>query len=542
MLNLLRRLFDENIRNFTSQSAARQAGVIGIGAGLLAFLILVFFLLTQEAYEPLFPGVLDSEATGEIVAVLQANNIPYRLGGLAGGQILVPLSQKPTALRLTAQEGVLAGASSAFDFLDETQFGTTDPILTLKNKRGKERQLRAVLRQFKFVRNAEVILTPEEKALLERDYRPAQAAVQLDVRGTPPPEAVRGIVDLIRLSLPGLKENNIVVTDLHGRRLNEVRRETLVEHVAEQYELIQAEQDRIRESIVRHLEGVLGAGNAVVTVALEKDFDQREDRTHLVDPNSVVAISEQRTRETSSDRATGGEPGVGSNIPDTAVAGGAGASGNREFEERVTNNVVSSTDTTIKRAVGRTRRVSAAVTINYKRVLDPQTGRVTNQYVERSPEDMEDLQRLVRASLPPLDGGEVQLTMIQKLFDQTSDVAAQQEAEAADRIERFFNYWLPFGGLAAIIVALVLLMWYNANRAMRLEQQRAEAELERAHAETQRRQRELSLLELGIGEVTDISHLSPEEQRRIKLAQKVEEFCSEKPEEAAGVVKTWLAE
>lgn len=542
MFERLSRLFDENIRNWRSLTPARRAGVVAVlvGGGVFFFLA-GWVLLTQERYVPLFPGALDTESTAEIVAVLERNNIPHRLGGIGGAQILVPGSLRARAQSLTAQEGALAGADRAFDFLDESQFGTIDAVLTLKNKRAKERQLRMVLQQFKFIRAADVILVPEEKELMDRDYRPAQASVVLDTRGSPDPAAVQGVADLVRLSLPGLKEENIVITNRDGIQLNRRKRDALLDRASEQYELIEAEQEAIRQKIVRHLDGVLGVGNAIVTVAIDKDFDVVEHAIHDIDTSNPGEVSRQRTRESSTSAAPGGEPGVGSNIPNTAVAGVGDAGGRREFEDQIANFVFATTDTKIKKAVGQTRHLSAAVTVNHRRLRDS-AGRVTDQYEPRSSEELEELKSQILHALRPVSGGNVELALTQMLFDRTSDAAARQEAAAAERLEQILQYWVPFLGMAAILVGLALLLWYNSARTLRLQQRRAQAEMERALAETRARREGLSLLELGIGEVSDISQLPPEEQRRIKLAQKVEEFCNTKPEEVAAIVKTWLAE
>ena len=48
--------------------------------------------------------------------------------------------------------------------------------------------------------------------------------------------------------------------------------------------------------------------------------------------------------------------------------------------------------------------------------------------------------------------------------------------------------------------------------------------------------------ELGIRDVGDVSQLTEEEQRRIKLKNKVDELARDSSEEFAQIVKSWLSE
>lgn len=52
--------------------------------------------------------------------------------------------------------------------------------------------------------------------------------------------------------------------------------------------------------------------------------------------------------------------------------------------------------------------------------------------------------------------------------------------------------------------------------------------------------RQLTLSELGLSEFGDLSVLSPEEQRRLKMEEHVRNFGQTKPEDMAEVIRSWL--
>ena len=62
------------------------------------------------------------------------------------------------------------------------------------------------------------------------------------------------------------------------------------------------------------LDRALGAGNSLVRVNAEVDFDQRERVEEALDPKGAVVVSEQTSNEEGSAEVSGGVPGVVSNL------------------------------------------------------------------------------------------------------------------------------------------------------------------------------------------------------------------------------------
>ncbi len=62
------------------------------------------------------------------------------------------------------------------------------------------------------------------------------------------------------------------------------------------------------------------------------------------------------------------------------------------------------------------------------------------------------------------------------------------------------------------------------------------------NAEPVRKSRELMNKELGIEDIDNIGALSDTDQRRLKMHEVIKEYSTNKPEDAASVIKGWLSE
>jgi len=127
-------------------------------------------------------------------------------------------------------------------------------------------------------------------------------------------------------------------------------------------------------------------------------------------------------------------------------------------------------------------------------------------------------------------------------FDTSEERLLRETVEARRRSD------LIVAGVYAAVVLLVflgmaLLIYYTYKRRLRAHERMLVRERElMQEAEEIKKKRELSLEELGIPEVGDLSQLPEEEQRRVKLRRKVEEFAVQQPKDFAKIVKTWLSE
>ena len=280
MLEIIERLF-ERLRNVWEAMTLNQK--VLSGAVIVALFITLAYLSTFRSslidYTVLFTE-LDAQSAYEITSRLEQQNIPYRLSA-DGATIEVP---KESATRLKIEltaEGLPETGIVGYEILDTTTFGMSERIQEVQIQRALQGELRKTLVSLEPVEWANVNLSIPEPTLFSEMEKPTTAAVILKFKSnrTLSQKKIEGLTYLIAAAVPGLESSNVTILDSQGNTLTKIMRDELAMLSTTQWE-VKMEVDRyLANEAKRMLDGALGAGNSLVTVNAELDWDRIERMT-----------------------------------------------------------------------------------------------------------------------------------------------------------------------------------------------------------------------------------------------------------------------
>lgn len=263
------------------------AGVVIISA------VIAIILATRTDYAVLYPGASAEEAT-EILAVVKNDLGATEVSVNGNGDIIVP---KKEVENLRVQLSIKGYPKSTFNY-DLWQNGK-DLFSTESDKRVLEKQqlqenLRATLAMFDGVDSAVVILSiPETNDYVIGGSREEpSASVLLQINKELTNDTIKGIYNLVRTAVPGLKEDNISVTDGSGNLLSyddmpvlAVDNDEEIELYYKRLEVQNSITDILKKELEKIFEGVFSDYRVGVNVQLNYDSEvlQSTEYTPSVD-------------------------------------------------------------------------------------------------------------------------------------------------------------------------------------------------------------------------------------------------------------------
>jgi len=392
---------------------AKASAAIGLAA--LAAVVYALAINTSHGEFRVLYGNLSDKDGGAVVAQLSQMNVPYRVA--PGGAILVPSGQVPDLRLKMATAGLPKGSVSGYELMDTARFGQTQFQERLTFQRGLEGELTRSITSLAAVQNARVHLAlPNQNGFFREQQKPsASVLLSLHPGRSLDRAQVAGIVHLVSSSVPELDPKAVSVLDQSGALLtgsaDAVRPGGLD---AGQLQYLNQIETGYAKRIFELLEPIVGHDNLRATVAADVDFTQSEATSEEFKPNqgaeaSISIRSQQTTEQSGSSGAMpSGVPGAASNQPPVAATAplvgasqplqaaplsGGGANGRREA---VTNYEVDKTVRVTRNATGTVKRLSAAVVVNNRSVVDPK-GKTTQ--VALNDAELEKLTSLVRESI-----------------------------------------------------------------------------------------------------------------------------------------------
>lgn len=378
----------QSLRTLSPQRLfALLAGV----AGLIAVIVGLLLWSRTPDYRVLFSNLADRDA-GAVVQALQQMNVPYKFSE-GGGIIYVP-SDKVHDVRLRlASQGLPRGGVVGFELLENQKFGLTQFQEQVNYQRALEGELSRSVQSLSAVESARVHLAIPKPSVFLREQQKPSASVLLTLYPgrTLSREQIAGITHLVSSSVPDLPVTAVSVIDQHGNLLSaDLNRKSYGELDEQQLAYRHQLEASYIKRIVDILEPVVGPGNVRAQVTADIDFSESEATDEIYRPNQnpgEAAIRSQQTQESvtgpqqqpQQTAAAGGVPGALSNQPapaatapitnppETQAEAQANVSTHRES---VTNYEVDRTVRHTRTPTGSIKRLSAAVVVNYRRVVD----------------------------------------------------------------------------------------------------------------------------------------------------------------------------
>jgi flagellar M-ring protein FliF len=227
-----------------------------------------------------------------------------------------------------------------------------------------------------------------------------------------------------------------------------------------QFELRSLVERHFQSKIQRMFDRIMGAGNSVVSVSVDLDFDSIERTEERYDPESAVVRSEERQREstTSPSGQVEGVAGVSANLPAvTPLLSAATTAGpKREASSTITNYEISKTIEHIIKSPSSIKSVSVSAVVDgsYEQVTAPD-GTVTKKYIPRTEDEIEKYRRMILAALgnPATRTAEVINVPLEAPPPEAEYGVSVQERERWD-----FYVMLAKGLITIILLVLVFLV------------------------------------------------------------------------------------
>lgn len=380
------------------------AAVVAIVAGL-------WLWGKQPEYRVLFSNVTDRDG-GDIIGVLTQMNVPYQFTE-GGGAILVPADKVHEARLKLASQGLPKGGGVGFELMENQKLGVSQFLEQVNYQRALEGELARSMQAISAVQSARVHIAFTKQSVFVREEQKPTASVVLNLYPgrTLDSGQISAVTHLVSSSVPGLSPKSVTVLDQSGNLLSE--KENAAGGAGMDASQLKYVQDYER-GVARRIEAILfpivGKDNVHAEVSAEIDFSRTEQAAETYKPNQDAAQAAIRSQQISESNNSGGAaigvPGALTNQPPAPAAapvnqqGGATASaatpaGNSR-KDATTNYEVDKTIQYVQKPMGGVKRLSAAVVVNYKKVLDKKG---TASFVPLSAAEKNQIDALVKEAM-----------------------------------------------------------------------------------------------------------------------------------------------
>lgn len=550
------------LKSLSKMPVARQLGLM-LGLALSVALGVAVVLWSQApSYDLLFSGVAEKDSA-EILDALTKLDVDYKVE-TGSGAIMVPADNvRELKLKLAAQ-GLPRSTSLGYELLDKDNgFGASKNVEQMRFQRALEGEIALTIQTIQNVKSAKVLLAIPVQSVFVRERKKPSASVVVELyQGrTLEKEQIESIIHLVASSVPLMEAGQVTVVDQKGRLLNSKEGGEDMSLSSKQFEYKKNIEEHLRERIENILTPLVGGDGMRAQISADVDFTVTEKTQEMFNPDLPALRSEQTQEENNSLSKVQGVPGALSNQPPPTgtapeVASGqekqAAAESGSSNKTATRNYELDKTITHTRLATGALRRLSVAVVVDDKKVVQADGKATLAAY---SQEDLNQLRDLVKQAVgyDNSRGDQVTVTNVAfRLPDALEEVPAEpfwQQAWFAGAMKQ----------LAAVAVVLLLIMGVlrPGLRTLIAKEEQLEA-LEQAKAIAEASGGMVRFDETGkpvavavsvdeeTGEVRTITTgvedllLLEAPQSYEKRLEYVQKLIDEDPKLVAQVIKTWL--
>ncbi|HAI87327.1 MAG TPA: flagellar M-ring protein FliF [Firmicutes bacterium] len=513
-----------------------QKIIVGVVAGGVFIALILLMVSSSTSDFAVLYSSLPPEDAGRIVEYLKESGVKYKLS--SGGSTVMAPSDSVYELRMElASKGFPQGAGAGFELFDRTNFGATDFTQKVNYTRALQGELARTILALNPVELARVHIVIPEERLFSEQQRPTTASIVLKLKpGAYILDAqVRGVVNLVASAVQGLSPESITVVDTDGNMMwrgggaNMAQGPSTGAMTTAQLEAKMSFEQEMQRRVETMLDRALGIGKAVVRVYADINFDSTERASEIYQPVAGglgIPIAEQTTEEQrrSDGPAVGGVAGTPSNVEGyPIVTGAAGSKSDYTRTDRTINYEVSKVVEKAVIAPGKVERISVAAMVDGVLTQDKQ----------------ETIKQVISAAvgIRTERGDEIAVTGMEFARGASDIDLSEAEADAAKIDRRAFIMRLV-KIIAPIILGLLVLVF--ALSFLRFLRSRPDYAPEQAVG---RRVDEVLAQELPpVALSAEQQKARDDEKRRAEVRQSVETLARTKPQDAAKILETWMAE
>jgi flagellar M-ring protein FliF len=388
--------------------------VVAGAAVALALAVVAAIWLWSSApdYKVLFSNFSDRDG-GAITASLDQMGVKYKFSE-GGTAILIPAEQVPAVRLKLAAQGLPRAGNVGFELLENQKLGTSQFVEQVNYQRSLEGELANSIQAVSAVSSARVHLALPKPSVFVREQQKPTASVLLNLQPgrTLDQAQVSAIVHLVASSVPELPASNVTVVDQNGNLLSDTSSKGGKQLDPNQLKYVEALQLSIVKQVESMIAPIVGQNNVRAEATAEVDFAQVDTAAEMYKPNSPPEPQAIRSQQTSEQTGPGsqnpsGVPGALSNQPpgvSTApIEGGAPAAAQQQAttgptsKNATTNYEVDKTLRFEQKPMGGIKRLTVGVVVNYRRSVDPKTGKVVVKPL--TPAEVTQINELVKQAM-----------------------------------------------------------------------------------------------------------------------------------------------
>ena len=540
-----------------------------LGGIVLAVIVGVVLLVGVSSSPSMVPlltsAITDQDQISRITNRLDEENVTNRV---TGGIIYVENDNVARQMRaVLVREDLIPQDTDPWAIMDMERWTLTDFERDVNLQRAITESLEQHLEALDDIDSANVNLVIPGESLFASEQNPTTASVII----TPKPGSditenrvkLEGIVKLIQFAVEGLSAENIVVSDLSGRHLNDfeglekVDRLEITERMLKQKTALEA---RYMSQILRELQGIFTSKRIrIVNMDIDLEFVDKEvereehfpiemtpedPSTPYPDRQVVQTFTESQQTVSENFQGTGfnpeGPPGQEGQTP-PQYEDLTNLVGNYSKDDQITNYVYNTETSKEEMAPYKIARVSAAVAIDGIWTMERdekgeyifEEGTLKRTYEPVSDELLSKALRLVEHAVG-YDANRGDTVTVEHIpFDRSEEFKQQDEDYLRQKqIQRLLLYSI----IALLGIIVFFIAFRMISREMERRRRQREEELARQH-QAMREQALRNAEEEGI-EV----EMSVQERTRLELQENAMNMAREHPEDVAKLIRTWLAE
>jgi len=391
----------------------------------------------------------EPEQIFEIAGILDTEKIPYEIN-VSSTAISVPTTQVNDAhfalKDMLHPEEVSQAKSSGFPMFQSPRAEEDQRLREL------EARVRQTIKNITGIENASVSISSPEKSPFTEESDPVTAAVLVTMKSGVKlsKQIASNVIRLVAKSVPGLKPEDIVVTDSEGRQfdLQAGFNSQLEENLKIKRE-IEHELELKAQSVVSRLAGV----RSQITVTADIDFLRKsEEIRNFDDKNSgTIKLKSDSEQTKGSPAQPSGIAGVAANATPPANTP-SNSSGDRKRTQTETEFVPSERNQKIEDHGGKILSISVAALVDLGDAADPTGGPGSTSAIDETA-----IEDLIRGAVGKGSEGKDEINIVIGKIAPFEDNLTPTTAPVA------FEQWMPIAqyvslGLAALIAFVMGLM------------------------------------------------------------------------------------
>lgn len=291
--------------------------------GAVAIFMVGIFLLMRFSGQDSYATIASAGSAADTAAItkeLDSLGIRYKLAD-GGTTVQVPSSELDRARVDLASSGVLDGGGVVGnEIFDKSNLGATDFTNRVNLVRATEGELSRTIGRLDPVQAAKVKIAMPQERLFTDEQEPTTAAVVLTMRPGQDLDSsqVEGITKIVSRAVPGLKADNVTITDSKGNVMEPGGASASVAGgAADRIAMESAYERGMQGRLDAMLAATLGPGKAVTQVRASLDLDKVVTDSETFDKTTLVPLESETSEETlkSDGSSTGNVTGTAANTP-----------------------------------------------------------------------------------------------------------------------------------------------------------------------------------------------------------------------------------